>query len=80
MSAACLGCGKQTELEVKLDFTDDVRRRIACCDECGGTTTPAMTVVLAAFKKHGAMPLNPHAEPRVCPFCNGPDERKCGCV
>jgi hypothetical protein len=76
----CLGCGQATAIELDLDFTDDKRRKVPCCEDCGGTSTPKMGVVLAAFKKHGAMPLNPHAAARECPLCGAADERKCGCV
>jgi hypothetical protein len=78
----CLGCGQATDLERELDFTDDTRRKFPCCEDCGGgaTSTPALRVVLAAFKKYGEMPLNPNAAARECPLCGAADERKCGCL
>lgn len=76
----CIGCQLPTTGSVELDFTDDKRRSFACCDACTVDGVPSLRAILTAWDRFGAMPLNPKAAPRVCPLCDAPDERKCGCL
>lgn len=76
----CLGCGSPTLGTVELDFTDNVQRLLPACESCLVDGSPSMAVVLAAFSRFGAMPLNPKAQARECPLCGAADERKCGCI